>query len=703
MSASQPALFNVQEFTDAGITLVGGRLYTYDYGTTTQKVAYTDPEGTIPQTYTADGMGGQYIGLNARGELPTPLYLAAGAYDISLKRADGSTVWTRRAEPTADAAAAITTSLASISGASVVGYLQAAGLAPRTVADKLQEEISLFDFIPKAQQAGILAKTSTYDASDNIINAIIFVSLLPSGTRLVAPRGKFVCSKSIPWKNNVTLVGKTKMATVFEFTHAGHGFVSTNPINSSTAANIGISNCTITTSNLASTGSAFVDVGGSYVDLDMVKITGFKYGSIFDQTEHLNVDRCEYITPAGGIGIWIVNGPDFTPGVLLGFTNKIAITRNQFNADPAALYNILDDGGGSHAIRDNNFNAGFEAIRASGVYGLEIRSNESEVHTVTDFRLTDTTVSGAYVGPCVGYEIATNLAISPAIANILMDHASNGVIAGNCFGQSPACINFTGGSNNQSTGNVIEGNTKLVSGVGRSTTGPFVAGSSTSIRQNSIRQVAATYSPSGASAGVATITPKTMESIGIGTRMRMVNTDGTNSEYAVVSSVTSTTFTITLATSKAVDFQIYGATPFDQEQGLWPVAPALGASVTNGTHTGTFDGTFSRRGNEVTISGTISITAKDAAISGALQIRNLPYPAAPAPNSTFLVNISLFSGFTFGGGAYTMLSGIISPGSNLIDLRKSGSGLAVTTVPATDLPGTTVTVIFSGTYLTSAL
>ena len=99
MAASQPALFNVQEFTDNGITLVGGRLYTYAFGTTALKVAYTDPEGTVPQTYTADGLGGQYIALNARGELPSPLYMASsGAYDISLRRADGSTVWTRRAE-----------------------------------------------------------------------------------------------------------------------------------------------------------------------------------------------------------------------------------------------------------------------------------------------------------------------------------------------------------------------------------------------------------------------------------------------------------------------------------------------------------------------------------------------------------------------------------------------------------------------------
>lgn len=122
MSASQPALFNVQEFTDNGITLVGGRLYTYVFGTTTLLVAYTDPAGTVPQTYTADGLGGQYIALNSRGELPTPLYLGSGSYDISLKRADGSTVWTRKADGVDNFGKQILLDLAAPGGASQVGF-----------------------------------------------------------------------------------------------------------------------------------------------------------------------------------------------------------------------------------------------------------------------------------------------------------------------------------------------------------------------------------------------------------------------------------------------------------------------------------------------------------------------------------------------------------------------------------------------------
>ena len=97
MAASQPGVFNVQQFTDAGAPAANYRLYTYVQGTTTQKVAYTDAAGSVAHTYTSDGSGGQYIGLNSRGELPAPLFLTAGAYDITLKTPAGATVWTRYA------------------------------------------------------------------------------------------------------------------------------------------------------------------------------------------------------------------------------------------------------------------------------------------------------------------------------------------------------------------------------------------------------------------------------------------------------------------------------------------------------------------------------------------------------------------------------------------------------------------------------
>ena len=67
MPASQSGVFSLQQFTNAGAPLVGGRLYTYVFGTTTLKTAYTDAAASIPHTYTADGLGGQYLALDARG------------------------------------------------------------------------------------------------------------------------------------------------------------------------------------------------------------------------------------------------------------------------------------------------------------------------------------------------------------------------------------------------------------------------------------------------------------------------------------------------------------------------------------------------------------------------------------------------------------------------------------------------------------
>jgi hypothetical protein len=162
MSASQPAYFHLQEFSDGGVLLLGGRLYTYAQGTTVHKTAYTDAAGAIPQTYTADGLGGQYIALDARGELPAPLYMATGSYDIALKRADGSTVWTRRADPIGDGLVALLITFLTAVGASLIGFIQAgAATVLRTVQSKLRDRVSVFDFLTEAQIDDIRNGTQT--------------------------------------------------------------------------------------------------------------------------------------------------------------------------------------------------------------------------------------------------------------------------------------------------------------------------------------------------------------------------------------------------------------------------------------------------------------------------------------------------------------------------------------------------------------
>lgn len=100
--ASLPGWFNFNAFTDAGAIAASYRLYTFTAGTTTHLAAYTNSAGTTAHTYVSDGAGGQYIALNSRGELPAPLFLGTGSYDIRLNRPDGTTVWTREARGAAD-------------------------------------------------------------------------------------------------------------------------------------------------------------------------------------------------------------------------------------------------------------------------------------------------------------------------------------------------------------------------------------------------------------------------------------------------------------------------------------------------------------------------------------------------------------------------------------------------------------------------
>lgn len=184
MTASQSGVFSLQEFADTGILLVGGRLYTYVAGTTTFKTAYTDAAGTTAQTYTSDGQGGSYIALNARGEIPAPLYLTTGSYDITLKRADGSTVWTRQAEPVADAASGIiasftafVASLLASAGSTLIGFIQAGvGAIARTVQAELRETYN-------AAQFGVTFDNTTDDTTAwNLL--ILRVSLAGGGTIL---------------------------------------------------------------------------------------------------------------------------------------------------------------------------------------------------------------------------------------------------------------------------------------------------------------------------------------------------------------------------------------------------------------------------------------------------------------------------------------------------------------------------------------
>lgn len=209
MTASQAGFFSIQEFSDAGTLLVGGRVYTYAAGTTTFKTAYTDAAASVAQTYTNDGLGGQYIALNARGEIPAPLFLTAGAYDIALKRADGTTVWTRQAVPGSAASDAVSATLASSIGSSLVCFIAAGtGAVARSVQSELRERVSITQF-------GAVGDGTT-DNSVAIQNAVNYVASRPTAGALFVPAGhfKYTVSPVVPY--GVSIYGEGGTASLLE-------------------------------------------------------------------------------------------------------------------------------------------------------------------------------------------------------------------------------------------------------------------------------------------------------------------------------------------------------------------------------------------------------------------------------------------------------------------------------------------------------
>lgn len=307
MAASQSGVFSLQEFSDIGAPLVGGRLYTYVYGTTTHKTAYTDKAGTIPHTYTSDGIGGQYIALNARGELPAPLYLAAGSYDIALKDASGATIWTRRADPVDDTNAALRIDLASTSdaskGAGMVGFSRAltyigdtvgrwlstlvnwmqfgAGAVTRSLADRAIGHVELLDFVPTALHASIADGSITTNLAPYLRAAIdsrsgAITVMLPIGT-------VYATELVFAGKSGVRIKGQGAAVSKYKFVNASGGIVFSGDA-ATTASLAQYESCALEDFEVVSSGSPATDPS------IVVDLTSFSY-SHFDieiQTRRAN-------------------------------------------------------------------------------------------------------------------------------------------------------------------------------------------------------------------------------------------------------------------------------------------------------------------------------------------------------------------------------------------------------------------------------
>lgn len=137
-----------QSFTKSdGTPLVGGKLYTYEAGTSTPKATYADAAGTVPNT--------NPVILDARGE--ATIYWS-GSYKVALKDASDSVVWT--------------VDDVSIDSAGIMFQQSGTGAVSRTAQDKMREVVSVNDYstpaIADSNGGGVLFVQS--DTSSTISN-----------------------------------------------------------------------------------------------------------------------------------------------------------------------------------------------------------------------------------------------------------------------------------------------------------------------------------------------------------------------------------------------------------------------------------------------------------------------------------------------------------------------------------------------------
>jgi hypothetical protein len=154
-----------------GNPLTGGKLYTYEAGTTTPQATYTTSAGNVAHA--------NPIILDAAGRVPGgEIWLTASLdYKFSLFTS-------------ADVLIATWDNIATsvFTNASNVVYDPAgSGAVQRTVESKLRDVVSVLDFLPDAERAAVIAGSSTYDISDSIRYAID--SLGPNGGVVEFPNG----------------------------------------------------------------------------------------------------------------------------------------------------------------------------------------------------------------------------------------------------------------------------------------------------------------------------------------------------------------------------------------------------------------------------------------------------------------------------------------------------------------------------------
>jgi hypothetical protein len=379
---------------DAGLPVSGGKVYTYDSGTTNPRTSYSDLAGLTANA--------NPITLDAAGRANI---FGTGFYTLKVYRADGITLVrtfdgvgignidvTNSTDPTqgsggipfnaslAYGAGSIgrwLKDLANSVGSTLIGFIQAGvGAVTRTLQDKLRESVDVTDFLP----AGYV-KDGSVDYSTQIQAAINALFNAGGGTLNFPAFTLSHGSTPLVFKNFITYKGKNRKLSKLNYTGTSDQVVIQNTLNGSTDASINIEDLWFHASSLAAYNGNVFDTGSSLLGIRRCMFDTNQVGLILDQTELGSFDFNYFAGQTGAAaGVWLVNGADKNAGSLTGFTNQLTFKNNQFNGSGAWI-GVVDDGGNDHTYITNNFNTGTSLIRFAACAGFQVYGGEYESWT----------------------------------------------------------------------------------------------------------------------------------------------------------------------------------------------------------------------------------------------------------------------------------------------------------------------------------
>ena len=273
-----------QFFTDTGVPLSGGKLYSYAAGTTTPQATYTTAAGTIAHA--------NPIILDSAGRISTgEIWLTAGSnYKFVLKTSLDVTL------ATWDNITGINgTGIAS--NASNVQYDPAGtGAVSTTVQAKLRQTVSVKDF-------GAIGN-GVADDTTAIQNAI--TSLSGAGGSILFPYGTYKIISAITLTSNLDLVGDGK--PTLNSTVAGQNIFSGNATNNVSITNLKFNGTGSATTPLNSVGGNAATSTGlvTIVSATDITISQCEFGNFYNGLSLLNVQRAQVTN--NYVHDWLVYG-----------------------------------------------------------------------------------------------------------------------------------------------------------------------------------------------------------------------------------------------------------------------------------------------------------------------------------------------------------------------------------------------------------